>query len=96
MTEATPTTGGALDGADEYAGTLGRASRSGDKLATLMELRDWLADQMDKSNDARASAALSRQLTDVLDRIEAAGGSAKGKSSTPLDELGSLRRKKQA
>lgn len=47
------------------------AASSGDQLKALQELRDLLALQIETSNSGRDVAALSRQLTDVLTRIEA-------------------------
>lgn len=44
--------------------------RSEDSLEALLELRNVLADAMDRSQDARSIAALSRQITEVLERID--------------------------
>ena len=54
----------------EEIGRLGKAVRSGDSLEALVELRNVLADAMDSSKDARSIAALSRQITEVLQRID--------------------------
>ena len=54
----------------EDVGRLGKAVRSEDSLEALIELRNVLADAMDNSKDARSIAALSRQITEVLQRID--------------------------
>lgn len=54
----------------EEVGRLGKAVRSEDSLEALVELRNVLADAMDNSKDARSIAALSRQITEVLSRID--------------------------
>ena len=43
---------------------------SGDQLATLEMLRDEIARAIQDSESGRDIAALSRQLTDVMDRID--------------------------
>lgn len=55
---------------EEEVGRLGKAVRSEDSLEALLELRNVLADAMDRSQDARSIAALSRQITEVLERID--------------------------
>ena len=55
---------------EEGIGRLGKAVRSEDSLEALLELRNVLADAMDRSQDARSIAALSRQITEVLERID--------------------------
>lgn len=55
---------------EEDVGRLGKAVRSEDSLEALLELRNVLADAMDNSSDARSIAALSRQITDVMERID--------------------------
>jgi hypothetical protein len=47
------------------------AAETGDQAATLTSLRDRLAREIDQSDCARDIAALSRQLVDVMARIEA-------------------------
>lgn len=54
----------------EEIGRLGKAVRSEDSLEALITLRNVLADAMDGSTDARSIAALSRQITEVLQRID--------------------------
>lgn len=54
----------------EDVGRLGKAVRSEDSLEGLIVLRNVLADAMDNSKDARSIAALSRQITDVMERID--------------------------
>ncbi|WP_034985973.1 hypothetical protein [Corynebacterium jeikeium] len=51
-------------------GRLGKAVRTEQSFESLIELRNVLADAMDSSDDARSIAALSRQLTEVLARID--------------------------
>jgi hypothetical protein len=46
------------------------AAKTGDTLATLVALRDRLAQQLDETRSGRDTAALSRQLTLVLKQIE--------------------------
>lgn len=55
---------------EEDVGRLGKAVRSEDSLEGLIVLRNVLADSMDNSSDARSIAALSRQITDVMERID--------------------------
>ena len=55
---------------EEDVGRLGKAVRSEDSLEGLIVLRNVLADAMDNSSDARSIAALSRQITDVMERID--------------------------
>lgn len=49
----------------DLAGT----ASTGDQLATLELLRDQIARAIQESDSGRDIAALSRQLTDVMDRI---------------------------
>ena len=53
---------------------LAETVQRGDSLASLQALRDRLAAQLDATSSARDVAALSRQLTDVLARIESFAG----------------------
>jgi hypothetical protein len=50
--------------------TLADVASRGDRLETLRALRDRLARELDLTASARDVAALSRQLTDVLQQIE--------------------------
>lgn len=43
---------------------------TGSRLEALRALRDRLADDIDKTRSARDVAALSRQLTEVLEQID--------------------------
>jgi len=52
--------------------TLRDSAASGNRLAALRDLRDVLADQIMLCESPRDLAALSRQLTDVLQQIDAA------------------------
>ena len=70
------------------------------QLAGLEALRDKVATALDATSDARAIAALSRQMTDVLSQIAVitgTSGASKGKlpaNVTPLDQARSLGLKK--
>ena len=78
-------------------GRLGKAVRSEDSLEALVELRNVLADAMDNSKDARSIAALSRQITEVLSRIDALRPEeGKGKGELTVVEQLMERRKKGA
>ena len=68
---------------------LSQVAATGDVAATLRALRDRLAREIETCGQARDVAALSRQLTDVLQRIAALPSEQKG---TPLDELAKRRR----
>jgi len=70
--------------------SLAGTAATGDRLQTLVALRDHLARTLDDQDDARATSALSKQLVDVMDRIEELGGATKTKK-TPLDELAERR-----
>lgn len=48
-----------------------RAVKSGDKRATLIALRDKVAEQIDKCESGRDMAALSKRLTEIMADIEA-------------------------
>ena len=81
----------------EEIGRLGKAVRSEDSLEALVELRNVLADAMDNSKDARSIAALSRQITEVLSRIDALRPEeGKGKGELTVVEQLMERRKRGA
>jgi hypothetical protein len=63
------------------------SAKSGDQLQTLRDLRDLVARALVETDSARDVAALSRQMTDVLSRIEAVEKAAPEKKGTALDEL---------
>lgn len=65
----------------------------GDQLAALRALRDRLAAEIDASLDGRVTASLSRQLTDVLERIDELAP-PKPKAVTVRDEIAARRRAK--
>ncbi|MGP5147182.1 hypothetical protein [Corynebacterium variabile] len=73
-------------------GTVGGSVRSGSQLTALVALRDKLADAIDQEMDSRAIATLTRQLTDVLQRIDDLGGVDRAAGMTPVDELSKRRR----
>lgn len=50
---------------------LAKTAAAGVRLETLRALRDRLAQEIDASGSPRDVAALSKQLTDVLEQIEA-------------------------
>lgn len=89
-------TGDAGDGAEPQQATLGPTVRAGDQLASLTRLRDRIADQLDLEVESKAVATLSRQLTDVMDRIEQLGGATKADGTSPIDEIARRRRKRAA
>ena len=62
-------------------------AQTGDRLATLAELRDRLAADLDDCNSARDVSSLSQRLMDVLGQIDAASRAAADKKGTPVDEL---------
>ena len=76
--------------------TLPETAASGDRLATLRDLRDLLARTITESDSARDVASLSRQLTDVLSLIETAEKAAPEAKGTALDELRKRREARRA
>ena len=62
-------------------------AQTGDRLATLAELRDRLAADLDDCNSARDVSSLSQRLMDVLGQIDAASRASADKKGTPVDEL---------
>jgi hypothetical protein len=73
------------------------AAREG-QLQGLEALRDKVAAALDATSDARAIAALSRQMTDVLSQIAAIAGPGGSKKLpagvTPLDRARGMGLKK--
>jgi hypothetical protein len=67
------------------------AAQTGDQLAALTALRDRLAREIDECDSAKDIPALSRQLVDVMARIEAM---TKPKVST-IDQLAKKRATRQ-
>lgn len=63
------------------------SAASGDRLATLRDLRDVLALTIVETDSARDVAALSRQLTDVLEQIDTVLKADPEKKGTALDEI---------
>lgn len=78
------------------SGELGGAVRTGDQLKSLIALRDHLADSLDEQTDARATASLSKQLVDVMARIDELGGMQKAAGATVLDQLAQKRKARKA
>lgn len=76
--------------------TLPETAASGDRLATLRDLRDLLARTITEADSARDVASLSRQLTDVLSLIETAEKAAPEEKGTALDELRKRREARRA
>ena len=62
---------------------------TGDRLATLRDLRDLLAREIVACESSRDLAALSRQLTDVLAQIEALAPAEK--KGDAVDEIAARR-----
>lgn len=74
--------------------SLREATESGDELLMLKTLRYYLAQQIESAADGRELAALSRQYTDVTQRITALEKSRpKPDRRTALDEARNKRKK---
>lgn len=69
--------------------TLVEAARSGDTLETLERLRDKLASSIESCCSGRDMAALSRQLSQVLDQIDDVkrANAGKGDKEVPLNAI---------
>lgn len=67
---------------------LASVAAEGDRTATLKALRDRLAREIERCESGRDVAALSRQLTYVLEQIDANPGEVEG---SPLDDLAKRR-----
>ena len=59
----------------------------GDRLATLQVLRDRLAAELDRCVSLRDLAALALRFTDVLEQIQALGGSSDSAETETFNEL---------
>lgn len=68
------------------------AVKSGDRADALRALRDRLADEIDATESARDLAALSRQLHDVLDAIEALPSGEEASPSAQIEQRRADRR----
>ena len=66
------------------------AAKSGDKLATLLALRDSLASTIDGCESGRDMAALSKRLMEVMDEIQAIEETVAPKD-TPMSRRRALR-----
>lgn len=66
------------------------AAKSGDKLATLLALRDSLASTIDGCESGRDMAALSKRLMEVMDEIQAIEETVQPKD-TPMSRRRALR-----
>jgi hypothetical protein len=66
---------------------IAKAAESGDRLETLIALRDRLAVDLDACQSARDVAALSQRLMDVLEQVDTLQHGRSKKVETPLDEL---------
>lgn len=71
---------------------LTEAAASGNRLDTLVALRNRLAEEIDNSTSGRDIAALSRQLTDVL---EAIAEMPDGVQTSPADEIARRREERR-
>lgn len=72
--------GGSVSAPEPLAAVVG----AGDRRASLVALRDFLARALDETESKRDVAALVARLTDVMDKIEALPAPVEG---TALDEL---------
>lgn len=70
------------------ADSLAAVAATGDRGETLRALRDRIATEIDKTASARDVAALSRQLTDVIELIDALPNT---EAVSPSDEVASRR-----
>jgi len=73
---------------EEVKVTLLGVAQSGDVVATLEELRDRLAAEIDECDSKRDLAALALRLTDVVDRL---GRLPTKKATGPADEIAQRR-----
>lgn len=64
-------------------------ANTGNRLATLRELRDRIALQIDSTDSARDVAALAQRLMDVLEQIEQLDPAERGDT---VDEITARRR----
>lgn len=79
---------------EKDAVSLREATESGDELLMLKTLRYYLAQQIESAADGRELAALSRQYTDVTQRITTLEKSRpKPDRRTALDEARNKRKK---
>jgi len=76
-------------------GRLGTAVRTERSIDSLIELRNVIADTLDRSTDARSVAQLSRQMTEVLKQIDEIRPPVDdSKPMTPVEQL--MERRKAA
>lgn len=73
---------------------IGKTARQGDRRATLLALRDRLADELDSCDSKRDVAALALRLQSVL--AELAEIPEKGLEPTPLEVLKARREARRA
>jgi len=73
---------------------IGETARKGDRRATLLALRDRLADELDDCDSKRDVAALALRLQSVL--AELAEFPDKSVEPTPLEQLQARREARQA
>lgn len=74
-------------------GDLVTAAQSGDRLKTLIALRNRLAQQIEQTESGRDLAALSRQLNEVLREI---ADLPTGEHTTAADEIARKREERRA
>jgi hypothetical protein len=67
------------------------SAKAGDRLKALEDLRDLLARTIVATESARDVAALSRQLTDVLAKVDEAKAAKPEQKGTVLDEVNARR-----
>ena len=73
--------------------SLAESARSGDRLATLCDLRDLLAEELETTGEARDVAALALRLTDVLAQIDAMPASRQVSAADEIAKKRAARRK---
>lgn len=77
---------------------LAEYAKDGNRLETLRKLRDKLASTIDISESGRDIAALSRQLTSVLEQISELERNeiAKSNKDVPLNDILAKRKRRKA
>lgn len=63
------------------------AAASGDRLATLIALRDEIAETIQNCGSGRDMAALSKRLIEVMGEIDTIGDGGKGDFDAVLEDL---------
>lgn len=85
------------EGTEKRGYSLTEATETGDELLMMQTLRHYLAQQIERADDGRELAALSRQYADVTQRINALEKERpKPERRTALDEARSKHKKAPA